>query len=164
MGQYLEPSDSDFLHEWEHSTGPSIIVKTTSECPLLLLLLSLPPTCSPHLPLWKAGVLCVTRNVTCSLNARWFIFYCCVVLFKLVLCCSSSGYYHLFPQILTHGILADSLSKHLWSKNYIAILKPAYKSVFPKSKGPLAWNATSSWGYLHLQRCGKLCYSLRGKL
>lgn len=44
MGHYLEPSRSNFLHDWDYSTRPSIIVTTPSECHLSCLLLS-PPLC-----------------------------------------------------------------------------------------------------------------------
>lgn len=57
-----------------------------------------------------------------------------------------------FSQILTCRILADSLSKGVLSKNYMALLKPAYKSFSLRSKWPLAWSATSSWRHLHFQR------------
>lgn len=94
---------------------------TTSRCHLSRPLLS-PPLSSPP-PLGKPGVLCVTRNLTCCLEAMPFIFRGSGVFFKQVPCCSSSGYYDFFLSKFKTG----SLSEYESSKNNISVLKPAYK-------------------------------------
>lgn len=56
-GRYLEWSHSNFLHECEYSTGPSITVTASSERHLSLLLLSPPPS-QPPPPLKSRCIMC----------------------------------------------------------------------------------------------------------